>query len=836
MRKPDPLNPYQAKRNFTVTPEPSGCGSGAEQGWAFVVQKHDARSTHYDLRLELDGVLKSWAVPKGPSLQTGEKRLAVHVEDHPLDYVNFEGTIPAHQYGAGTVFIWDRGTWEPVGDPRQGLESGHLKFTLHGEKLKGAWVLVQMRRKTGAEKDWLLIKERDTAPPVESEQPLAQPSPNPAAGDAMLLSLPSGAQPGPVPDRLAPQLATLTDQPPPGGDWTYEIKFDGYRMLTRFDSDAVTIFTRNGHDWTAKLASLVEPLKQLPVAPGWLDGEIVLLGDDGRPDFGALQSAFDAARTGEIVYFIFDMPFYAGYDLRQASLAARRVLLADVLQPSTSSRIRFSEDFTGSGPDILHSACSMGLEGVIGKRKGSAYVSGRSPNWIKLKCNQRQEFVIVGFTSPTSPIRGFKSLLLAMYDQDAQLRYAGKVGTGFNARNSPAITANLNRLAADKPPLFEVPKGITANWVRPELVAEVSFTEWTKDGLVRHGVFHGLRSDKSPDKITREKPAVDIPAATTQNEPGSDQPVPVATVKNGSKPRRSVQTATRNQTISNPDRVVDPTTSLTKMDLANYYRLAAGRMLPHLQDRPVSFLRAPEGISGDFFFQKHGEKLKIPGLKLLDPALTPGHPAMMSIDTEEALIGAVQMNVIEFHTWNGTVKNIEKPDRMVFDLDPGEGVGWAMIIEAAELTRTLLEELELQSFLKTSGGKGLHVVVPLKPRDDWDTVKAFSKGVASHLARIIPDYFTAISGPRNRVGKIFIDYNRNGRGATTAAAFSARARAGLGVSMPCSWSELKTLTSGSQWTINNGHIRLESDHDPWQDYGRNKQILKASSKRLMVER
>jgi bifunctional non-homologous end joining protein LigD len=636
----------------------------------------------------------------------------------------------------------------------------------------------------------------------------------------LLLSLPSGAKPGPVPTRLAPQLATLVEKPPTGDEWLYEIKFDGYRILTLFQEDSVRLYTRNGHDWTDKLNSLVEPLKGLKVAPGWLDGEIVIPGDDGAPDFGALQAAFEAGRTNEIVYYVFDMPFYAGHDLRRASLIARRLLLADVMQESDSPRLRFSQDFSGRGDDILRSACDMGLEGVIGKKKGAAYVSGRTQNWIKLKCSRRQEFVVAGYTSPTTADRGFKSLVLGVHDEAGQLRYAGKVGTGFNARNSAIIMQHMESLAAEQSSFIEIPKGVQANWLRPELVAEVSFAEWTKDGRVRHGVFHGLRTDKAPTAITREEPTSLSALAARSSK--------------ASHPKKKAEEDPNLPQITNPDRVIDSTTSLTKLDLVNYYRMAAPWILPHLQDRPVSFLRAPEGVGGEFFFQKHGEKLKISGLRHLDPDLDPGHPSLMAVETLEALIGAVQMNVIELHTWNAVATKIEKPDRMMFDLDPGEGVDWAMIAEAAQLTRALLEELELQSFLKTSGGRGLHVVVPLRRRDDWETVKAFSKGVASHLARVIPERFTDISGPRNRVGKIFIDFNRNGRGATTVAAYSARARAGLGVSMPCSWDELSGLSGGDQWNIANAHLRLERSDDPWRDYGQTKQVIKAASKKIML--
>lgn len=819
MNAKDPLATYKDKRDFSTTPEPAGEQGREDNTRRFVVQKHDARSTHYDLRLELDGVLKSWAVPKGPSLEPGQKRLAVNVEDHPLEYLDFEGTIPPKQYGAGDMIIWDRGTWEPVGDPGQGFDEGHLKFHLRGQKLQGDWVLVQMHPKSGEKKDWLLIKERSAHNPAGSEGLPEQPQD--ISSEDLFLTLPSGARPGPVPDRLAPQLATLVDQPPPGDDWIYEIKFDGYRILTRCDHDSVTLYTRNGHDWTAKLAALVPALKELKIAPGWLDGEIVILGENGAPDFGALQSAFETGRIAEVVYYVFDLPYYDGYDLREASLTARRILLGKVLKDTTSPQVRFSENFAGSVPDIFRSACDMGLEGIMGKRKDAAYMPGRSRSWIKLKCTRRQEFVVVGYTPPARSGPGFRSLLLGVYNQAGQLHYAGKVGTGFNARNRGVIQEQLERLAADQAPLAEIPPGEKqARWVKPEMVAEVSFTELTKDGRVRHGAFKGLRTDKDPRLVTRELPAEITPTAP----PEDARPT---------RKKNNVKTA--GPEISNPDRVVDPSSGARKIDIVNYYQAAARWILPYLQNRPVSLVRAPEGIEGQLFFQKHGDKLNIPGLKQLDPALDPGHPALIMIDSLEALIGAAQMNVIEFHTWNATTGNIEKPDRIIFDLDPGEGTTWEMIAEAARLTRTMLEELQLVSFLKTSGGKGLHIVVPLKPRDDWDTVKAFAKGVAVHLARVIPTYFTDIAGPRNRVGKIYIDYNRNTRGATTAEAFSVRARAGLGVSMPCSWDELAQLTGGDHWNIANAGPRLEGEDDPWRDYNQSRQIIRAAAKKIMLE-
>ncbi|MDR3588190.1 MAG: DNA ligase D [Negativicutes bacterium] len=822
MRKDnDPLLAYKQKRDFSLTPEPATTGAKETEGLSFVVQMHAARSLHYDFRLELDGTLKSWAVPKGPSFDPAQKRLAIHVEDHPLDYAGFEGVIPSGQYGAGSVIVWDRGRWEPIGDPRAGLDAGQLKFRLLGEKLQGAWVLVRLRAKPGDRQEaWLLIKERDAVARPESEFKVVEALPdsvmtNPAGPEAL-----AGARRSPLPPALAPQLATLVDRAPAGGDWAYEIKFDGYRILARVDHGKVNLFSRGGQDWTTRLPGVAAALEDLNPDSAWLDGEIVVSGAAGVPDFGALQNSLEAGRTGEIQYFVFDIPFYGGFDLRDVPLVDRRALLAKLLPASADNPVRFSEDFAADGGDILDAACRLGLEGVIGKRRDARYVSGRSSSWIKLKCSQSQEFVVAGYTVSAGRGGGIGALLLGVYDDAGRLRYAGRVGTGFDNRTALALRERLTRLAAAETPLFEAPKDARGNWVAPELVAEVSFAEWTKEGRLRQAVFHGLRTDKAAASVVRETAQGE--SRSDADKPGSQRrPTPAARAESSSPP------------ISNPARIVDPSTGLSKLDLVTYYQLAAERLLPHLANRPVAFVRAPTGLGGELFFQKHGETLRIPGLRQLDPGLDPGHPALLAIDSREALIGAAQMNVVEFHTWNATAKYIARPDRMVFDLDPGEGLAWPKMLEAAELVRALLEELGLQSFLKTSGGKGLHVVVPLTPRDDWETVKDFSKAVVQHLATVIPSLFVAQSGSGHRLGKVFADYLRNGRGATTAVAFSARARPGLGVSMPCSWQELPLLTGGAHWTVANAGERLESGEDPWGDYVKTKQILRAASKKML---
>lgn len=816
----DPLSPYKRKRNFANTPEPEGDADRENSRLSFVIQKHDARSHHYDFRLELNGVLVSWAVPKGPSLDPAQKRLAVRTEDHPVDYTQFEGIIPFGQYGAGSMIIWDRGVWEPVGDPFKSLAAGNLKFRLSGEKLNGAWALVRIKEKTEVKQEsWLLIKEKDNFAEPNSGEDVVDRLPGSVLTQSEAPLIPAGAKTGPVPSVLAPQLATLVEEIPSDNNWSYEIKFDGYRILAHFDEGRVALYTRNGNNWTEKLSGLAAALRGLKIEPGWLDGEIVMLRADGTPDFAALQNAFDSSRVGDIRYFVFDLPFYNGFDLRQSALAERRELLKKVLALSTSPLIKFSDAFEGSGSEIFKSACKMGLEGIIGKRRDSTYVSARSANWIKLKCDHRQEFVVVGYTDSKDPGRAIGSLILGVHDEEGKLRYAGKAGTGFDHKTMRMLKDKLSSLATDQTALHEKPKDVKGHWVRPELVAEVSFAEWTPDGRLRQAVYRGLRQDIAAKSITREA-AGPLPRSRSKAGRASVEPKPISS-------------STADHKITNPERVVDPSTGLKKQDLVEYYQMVSKWILPHLKNRPVSFLRAPSGVEGQLFFQKHADTMHIPELKRLDPELDPGHKAMIEVDSVKALIGAVQMNVIEFHTWNATTRKIDQPDRMILDLDPGEGVGWPTMQEAAELTRTLLEELGLRSFLKTSGGKGLHIVVPLSPRHDWEAVRGFARAVSQHLAAVLPDRFASLSGPRNRIGKIFVDYIRNSRGATTVAAFSARARPGLGVSLPCSWEELPMLSGGAHWTIANLSQRLQSGIDPWEEYPRCKQTLSAKAKKML---
>lgn len=825
----DTLAKYRQKRNFEVTSEPAGGGKPNAAARAFVIQKHWATRLHYDFRLELDGAMKSWAVPKGPSYDPAVKRMAVQVEDHPIAYNQFEGEIPKGQYGAGKVIIWDEGTWQPVGDPRKGYREGHLKFDLMGAKMQGRWALVRLHGKENERQPpWLLIKDRDEFARAEQEFSVVDEMPDsvvplraqrkkalaraargdkPTAAKAQQESaepkLPGVARA--VPATLKPQLATLVDGVPPNAaDWVYELKFDGYRLLARLDEKGVRLYTRNGHDWSARMPHLVKALGKLKVPGTWIDGEIVVLADNGTPSFQALQNAFDSERTGDIVFYAFDLPFVAGRDVREEPLTTRRALLEQLLGAAKEGPVRFSAAFDAPPKDLVQSACKMGLEGIIAKRRNATYVSRRSDNWVKIKCAQRQEFVIVGYTDPAGSRTGFGALLVAVHDEKGGLRYAGKVGTGFDTRGLDDMARKMRALAVAERPLpqqADMPR--RAHWIKPELVAEVSFGEWTKSGHIRHSVFRGLRTDKPARAITREKavPAKAVKAAGTAKT---------------AKTTKAAKTA-KSGRLSNPDRVIDPSTGLTKLDLARYYGLVAPLLLPHLKGRPVSLVRAPGGIQEPLFFQKHLEAA-MPGVKALPERLDPDHPSLLEVPSGAAIMSAAQMNVVEFHTWNAVKTAIDKPDRMLLDLDPGDGVKWATMQQAAGLVRVLLEEIGLQCWLKTSGGKGLHVVVPLRKQYGWDAIKGFSEAIVRHLARTLPQLFVAKSGPKNRVGKIFPDYLRNGFGATTVAAWSARARPGLGISVPIGWDELAQIKSGAQWTIATAHTRLDVGNDPWRDY------------------
>ena len=847
---PDRLATYKAKRDFSITGEPKDGGVAHDDALSFVVQKHWATALHYDFRIELDGVMLSWAVPKGPSLDTHDKRLAAHVEDHPISYSSFEGTIPTGQYGAGRVIVWDEGTWHPIGDPHAGLLAGDLKFELRGQKLKGRWVLVRMKGRSGKQEPWLLIKERDEfarpasefsvvdALPDSVKSSSSPPAPVKKANKAAVKGTRPSAKPGrssaaamALPASLSPQLATLAEAPTGAhSDWIFEIKFDGYRLLARVESDEIRLFTRNGNDWTAKLEPLRAEIERMQLPSGWYDGEIVVLNDKGVSDFGALQNAFDASRTRSIVWYVFDAPFLAGQDMRATPLEYRRTALRAALVAVPSAIVRFSEAFDAKAEHIVASACHLGLEGVIAKRRDSLYRSTRSADWIKLKCSHRQEFVIGGWTDPKASRTGIGSLLLGVYE-DGKLRYAGHVGSGFDTKALASTRSKLDDIASDTSPFAD---GTTIpgkpHWVTPRLVAEVTFGEWTSAGHIRHGVFHGLRMDKAPADITRET-ALSAPRGTTPGSLKTGVRQLVKTLPRG--PASHALDATRRMTHA--ERVVDSTTGITKLDVATYYDSVGKLMMPHLKGRAVSLVRALSGIAGPLFFQKHAEVEKLPGIEQLDVALDLAHPPMLGIVDAEGLFSAAQWNVLEIHTHNALAADYEHPDRIVFDLDPGEGAAWPIMQEAAERVRVFLADLGLGGFLKTSGGKGLHVVVPLKPKAGWEATRMFSRAVVDHLAESAPQLFVSKSGSKNRVGRIFIDYLRNGRGATTAAAWSARSRPGMGISVPVAWEELKDLRGGDHWTLRSIQSRLDVGNAPWSSYRQAARALDIAAKQLGVE-
>ena len=895
----DPLSRYRQKRDFRITPEPDDAGQVRDQAkrprggktsssttaskrvgkapppaLSFVIQKHWASHLHYDVRLELDGVLVSWAVPKGPSYDPKERRMAIHVEDHPLSYGGFEGTIPPKQYGAGEVIVWDKGTWTPQGDPHDGLRDGKLVFRLQGHKLAGLWQLIRTSRDAAKREQWLLIKKHDgrerphadydvtvELPDSVIQHPLgpAEPGGNAAdglatdgaatrgAGDDQAAGDPDlrRAKKARLPAALKPQLATLVSATPPG-DWIAEAKFDGYRLMARVDKGQVQLITRGGNDWTSRLPSLAAAIADLDIDTAWLDGEIVVLRDDGAPDFSLLQNAIghpNRTRHEDIVYFLFDLPFLNGHDLREVPLMHRRAVLRALMGGQAGERLRFSEDFAVPPEEMLAAACQMRLEGLILKRPDSPYVSARSEAWVKLKCQQRQEFVVVGFTDRSDGAKALGSLLLG-YHEDGELRYAGRVGTGWSLKQAGEMHKRLSALEVKTPHFDDATiarshwariagrAGGAARWVKPTRVVEVAFAEWTPDGHVRHASFQGEREDKAAKDVGREaaKPADEVPAPASSTTSKPSKPAKPSKPSKTAKPSKPTKTLTASKTskassassaagqlrITHPERVIDPSTGQTKMALVRYYESVIDWMQPHLARRPVAIVRAPDGIEGQLFFQKHVEGDAL--IVLPDPA---------------ALMAMTQMNAIEFHTWNAQDDKLDRADRFIIDLDPGEGVAFPAVVDAARVTRALLQELGLQAWLKTSGGKGLHVVVPLARRHDHATTKAFSQALVQHLAETFPKKFSAKSGPKNRVGKIFPDSLRNGEGQTTACAFSVRARPGLGVSMPIDWDELGDLKRGDQWTLANARDRLSFQKvDPWRDYWKSRQTLTKGMKLL----
>lgn len=820
------LETYHKKRDFLFTPEPRGRRPKSQAGaLRFVIQKHAARRLHYDFRLEWDGVLKSWAIPKGPSLDPKVKRLAVHVEDHPLEYGDFEGVIPAGHYGAGPVLVWDHGHWSPEGDPRAAYRKGHLSFTLHGDKLQGSWHLVRLPRADREGKEqWLLIKGKDElageGDPV-SERPesvlsgraiddIAKPAPprRPAQG----VSKKKQTTRKTAPQALAPQLATEVATPPQSDQWLHEIKYDGYRILCRVHQGQAQLLSRNGKDWTGRFTPIAAAIEKLGIDEAWLDGEVVVWGRNGVTSFQSLQRYLRGEAQGQLTYCVFDLLYLSGEDLTGQPLLQRKRALADLLKRShgKTAWLRYSDHVEGAADSFIAEACQLGLEGIVSKRGDLPYRAGRSREWVKIKCRHQQEFVIGGFTLPAGSRTGIGALLLGVYDEQGALRYSGRVGTGFTQARLAALRKALDARVIARAPFAASAtlKGVAARWVRPELVAEVRFSEWTADGLVRQAAFLGLREDKVAREVRRETAV----ALTESLRVAAQRPPAVAS-------KRPADVTLRGIRLTHPDKVLYPEQGTTKRDLAEYYDAVADWIMPHLHHRPLSLLRCPEGRQRTCFYQKHAMQGLSATLNRVRLREKEGVAEYLTADTPAAVIALVQAGVLELHTWGARADRIETPDRVIFDLDPDPTVAWSAVLAAARAVRDRLAEFDLPALVKTTGGKGLHVVVPLLRRYDWTQIQQFARAFAEHLAREDSARYTARMAKAARHGKIFIDWLRNTRGATAVAAYSTRARPGATVSLPVRWEELTARLRADQFTIRTVPARLARLRaDPWSEY------------------
>jgi bifunctional non-homologous end joining protein LigD len=814
--KPDRLLPYRAKRDFDRTSEPKGTERG-HVGSHFVVQKHDARRLHYDLRLELDGVLLSWAIPNGPSAVSTDKRLAVRTEDHPLKYLNFEGTIPKGEYGGGTMILWDRGEWLPLYDTQKSLAKGHLEFELKGERLKGRWHLVRLKNRAGEKKEqWLFIKGADEHERSGDDPSILEEQTSVLSGrankelnsddiridhknrakvaGARKSALPKvgvmkGARKGLLRSFVEPSLASSAEKPPAGAPWWHEVKFDGYRVQARVDGGEVKLLTRTGLDWTHRFSAIAESVRGLGLPSAIIDGEIVVNDEAGVSDFNALVGDLKSGRQDRLRCYVFDLLYFDGSDLQNAALADRKRLLAAVLEAAPGDgRLILSEHFAIDGAKFFGHVSRLGLEGMISKRSDRPYISGRSKDWLKSKCVLGQEFVVVGFV-PSTTARGAIGSLVLGYYENGELIHAGRAGSGFRQDEAQALFTTLESLRIDKPKFGRrIVAGAEAGvrWVQPRLVAEVEYRGWSRDNLLRHVTFRGLREDRDAREISRE----DVPRAPQ---------MPMAAG------------------ITHPDRVLWPAEGITKQGLADFYLDIADWIMPHLAGRPLSLVRCPGGIAAECFYAKHawaGLSEAVGRVKLgeKDPALF--------IRDVEGLLALVQSNALEIHPWGSLLADPERPDRLIFDLDPGEDVAWSAVVDAArEVRERLAANLKLESFVKTTGGKGLHVVVPLKPSLDWEAAKALCKSFAEEMASDSPAHYVANMAKSKRQGKIFVDYLRNGRGATAVAAYSTRARAGATVSIPIAWEELTDAFSSNHFRIGNAVRRLKNiKSDPWAGF------------------
>ncbi|WWW36056.1 DNA ligase D [Stenotrophomonas rhizophila] len=843
------LQEYRRKRRFDGTPEPDADRRGAPaRRPIFVVQLHHASSRHYDFRLEADGVLKSWAVPKGPSLRAGEKRLAVEVEDHPLSYAGFEGDIPSGHYGAGHVDVYDHGTWACDGDPLEAIAAGKLDFVLHGERLNGGWKLVRTAMK-GKQHQWLLIKRDDaqardaeaddmldTPPPrgaARKRAAGAKAAPRAAAKTAKRLATPAparkadarwrkralaleGARDAPYPPGFKPQLTDHRATAPDGDGWLHEIKWDGYRLLAEVNDGVVALRSRGGLNWTDDFPDVVQAIAALPVRDLRLDGELVVLDAQGRSDFTALQKVIDGTAVQPLRYVVFDMPGIAGVDISRCWLLQRKALLKDLIGPGPGT-LAYSDHVLDHGPAVFAASGEAGFEGIISKRVDAPYVNARSPAWIKIKHETTDEFLIVGYTDPKGARSGFGSLLMATPDTGG-LRYVGRVGTGFDDALLRTLTARLKPLAV-KQDVLALPAHVPFNarsvhWVKPVLVAEVAFRGWAKEGLLRQASFKRLREDKRPG---------DLGAAGQVLAKGTG--MKKATTR-GKASAPAAGEAAEDVSISHPERVVFAKAKITKGAVADYYRQMARWVLTEVARRPLSVLRCPDGVDKPCFFQKHHGTGLGEAVRAIPLEQKSGREDYLYIEDVAGLLQLVQMNTLELHPWGATVDDPEHPDRLVFDLDPGDGVSWAQVKSAARDVRDRLLDTGLQSFVRLSGGKGVHVVVPLQPKADWARAKDFCDAFAQAMAEHAPDRYVATMSKAKRTGVIFIDWLRNARGATSVSSWSLRARPGAGVAVPLRWEELGRITAADAFPMAKALQRAQRlKQDPWEGIEAVKQVL-----------
>jgi bifunctional non-homologous end joining protein LigD len=861
------LERYREMRDFSKTAEPSGKQGGKQAASAagggplpFVIQKHAATRLHYDFRLGLHGVLKSWAVTKGPSYVPGDKRLAVQVEDHPMEYGGFEGTIPKGQYGGGTVMLWDEGTWEPLGDADEALAKGNLKFILHGKKLQGKWVLVRMggRAAKEAKPNWLLIKEHDEYEQTATDEPIVEMAPNSVLTDRDMEAIardgdhvwhsnrpetfsPEPSRPGKkqaavpfapeklpgkkeaLPEFIAPQLASEAPAPPMGEHWVHELKLDGYRIQAHLDkSGKARLFTRSGLDWSHRMPLIVRELGRLKVESAILDGEVVVLSDDGQSSFAQLQAAFDEGASHPLTYFVFDLLHLNGHNLRHQPLAERKQILGQMLGSLPEHEvIRYGQHIETEGAPIFAEACKLGAEGIVSKRSDSAYTSGRSKSWIKIKCVRRQEFVIGGFTNLANGNEGVGALLLGYYD-GKKLVYAGRTGTGFTQANGRVLRQRLEAMRQTKMPFVEVPpiaaKG--ALWIRPELVAEVQFSTWTADNLVRQASFKGLREDKKAAEVRREVPDASLASETATK---TDAPAHAHRAKAREKtPSPALETkatpAKLGFRVTHPDKVLDPQTGVTKQALIDYYLAVAARMVPHVAGRPLSLVRCPNGAGQKCFYQKQLGSGMPPGIEGVKIPQAKGDTTetYVTVHSAEGLAGLAQMNVLEIHPWGSTNLDLEHPDRIIFDLDPDEAVSWPTLCEGALEVRERLKKLGLRSFVKTTGGKGLHVVAPIRPKLDWERIKAFTHAFTLQMEQDNSKLYISKMTKAARKNKIFVDYLRNEREATAVAPYSSRARLGMAAAVPLEWDELKSSKAPKFLIAEFADWSERLRRDPWK--------------------